>query len=183
MEWWRISFLLWGSLGFSFLGFDLSGGLFNWGGVTVSSFSLLDVLWEDLVVLGSLLLGSLESVDLLSLDELLSSESLLGDESLDLWWLVESLVSLLDFSSDNVLSNIVLLSEGEDLSNVVGSLGAESSWLVTVSNTFDLLIALLDDFELDDGKIWTADAASDWLSLSLTGSSWSVSWSLYFKYN
>jgi hypothetical protein len=59
---------------------------FNWGSVcVVSSLSFLDVLGEDFVVLCLLVLGSLESVDLLSLDELLSSESLLGDESLDLW--------------------------------------------------------------------------------------------------
>lgn len=158
----RISLLLWGGLGLGLgwcgLGGDglgwggFSGGSsLNWSGVTVGSLLLLDVLGEDLVVLSSLLLGLLESVDLLSLDQLLSSESLLSDESLDLWWFVESLVSLLDFSSHNVLSNIVLLSEVEDLSDIVGSLGAESSWLITVSDTLDLLVTLLDNSEGDHG--------------------------------
>ena len=46
--------------------------------------SFLDVLGEDLLVLSSELLGLLVAVDLGSLEESLSSESLLGDESLDL---------------------------------------------------------------------------------------------------
>ena len=121
-----------------------SGGSLGGLGVSVvSCLSLLDVLGEDLVVLGLVFLGLLESVDLLSLDELLSSQSLLGHESLDLGGLVESLVTLLDFSANNVLSNIVLLSEGEDLADVVGTLGSESAGLVSVSNTFDLSITLL----------------------------------------
>lgn len=186
----RISFLLGGLLlglrGFNFLGsISFSGCSFNWGSmtVTVSGFSFLDILGEDFIVLGLLFLGFLESVDLLSLHELLSSDSLFSNESLDLWWFVESLITLLDFSSNNVLSNIVLLSESEDLSNVAGSLGAESSWLVTVGNTFDFLVTLLDDSEGNDSKIWATDATSNRLSLSLTGSSGSVSCCLYFKYN
>jgi hypothetical protein len=149
-------------LGFSSGGSDFSGGGSLGGGVSVMmSLSFLDVLGENLIVLGLLLLGLLEFVELLLLDESLSSESLLGHESLDLGGFVESLVTLLNFSSHDVLSNIVLLSEVEDFSNVVGSLGAESSWLVTISNTFDLLVTLLDDSEGNDGKIWATDAASD----------------------
>ena len=61
---------------FSFL--SLSGS-FNLG------FLLLDVLGEDLVVLGSIFLLFLVVFDLLSLIESLPSESLFSDESLDLW--------------------------------------------------------------------------------------------------
>lgn len=198
----RISLLLWcGNLGNWLWCFNsfLDWGLFCWlGGLSLSGSSsgglwgsmsmrvsslLLDVLGEYFIVLGSLFLCLLESVELLSLDQLLSSDSLLSYESLDLWWFVECLVSLLHFSSHDVLSNIVLLSEVEDLSNIVGSLGAESSWLITISDSFDLSVTLLDDSEGDDGKIWATDATSNWLSLSLSSSSGSVSWCLYFKYN
>ena len=150
-------------------------------GVSVCSLSFLDVLGEDLVVLSLELLWFLEAVDLCSLDKSLPSESLLGNESLDVGWLVESLVSLLDLSSNNVLSNVVLLSESENLADVAGSLGSESSLSSLVGNTFDFSVSLLDDLEWDDSKIGSADAASNWLSLSLAGSSWSVGSGLYLK--
>ncbi len=147
----------------------------------VSGLSLLDVLREDFVILSSEFLGLLEAVNLSSLEECLSSNSLLGDESLDLGGFVESLVTLLDLSSNNVLSHVVGLSESEDLSDVGGSLGSESSGLGVGGHTVDLSLALLDDLEGDDGKIGTADAASDGLSLSLTSSSGSVGCGLYLK--
>lgn len=153
-----------GSLGRGGLGgCSLDGGSLDFGDFSAVSvsLSLLDVLGEDLVVLCLVVLGLLESLGLVSLLEGLSSESLLGDESLDLGGLVESLVALLDFSSDYVLSHIVLLSEGEGLSNGGGSLGAESSGLVTVGHTFDFGVSLLGDSEGNDGEIGATDAASD----------------------
>ena len=120
------------------------------------------------------------SVLLDSLVNRLSSKSLLGDESLDLWSLVEDLVLLAfnllgDGSSDDVLGNIILsLSEDESLSDVLGSLWSESSWSVGVSESSDLSLTLDEDLEGDDGKIRSADASSGGLSLSFTRSSWSV---------
>ena len=122
---------------------------------------LLDVLGEDLIVLGLEFLGLLESLDLGDLEELLSSESLLGDESLDLSGLVEGLVALLDFSSHNVLSHVVGLSESEHLSDVAGSLGTTSAGLGVGGNAIDFSLTLLDDLESNNGKIGTADAATD----------------------
>jgi hypothetical protein len=84
----------------------------------VLGFLLLDVFGEDLVVLDLVFLCLLEASEFVSLVDLLSSDSLLSNESLDLGGLEESLISLLDFSSDDVLSNIISLSEGEDLSDV-----------------------------------------------------------------
>ena len=168
----------WGSSGGSF-------GCFSFGSfsVYVSSFLFLDVFGKNLVILCLVVLGFLESVNLVSLVELLSSDSLFSDESLNLWWFVEGLVSLLDFSSHDILSNIILLSKGEYLSNITGSLGSESSWLLSISDTFDFSISLLGDSECDDGKIWSTDAASNWLSLSLSSSSGSVCCCSYFKIN
>ena len=105
----------------------------------------------------------------------LSSDSLLGDESLNAWRLVEGLVTSLDLSSNDVLSDIILsLSENESLSNVSSSLWSESSWSLDVGKSNNVLISLDENLKGDDGKIWTADASSGGLSLSLTGSSWSV---------
>jgi hypothetical protein len=83
---------------------------FSGGFTDVLSLLLLDVLGENLVVLGSVFSLLLEAFDLASLGENLSSESLLGNESLDLGRLVEGLITLLDFTSNNVLSNVVCLS-------------------------------------------------------------------------
>lgn len=153
------------SRGSSGLGGSSLGGCsldFNGLSSAVSvSLSLLDVLGEDLVVLGLVVLGLLVSGELGSLVNDLSSDSLFSNESLDLGGFVESLVTLLDFSSDYVLSHIVLLSQDEGLSDGRGSLGAESSGLVAIGNTFDFSITLLNDSEGDNGKIGTADAASD----------------------
>ena len=165
-------------------GSSLDGSSLDFSGdfVAVSvSLSLLDVLGEDLVVLGLVVLGLLEAGGLLSLFEGLSPESLFGDESLDLGGLVEGLVALLDFSPDYVLPHIVLLSEGEGLSDGGGSLGAEASGLVAVGHAFDFGVSLLGDAQGDDGEVGATDAASHGLSLSLSRSSRSVSSCLYFK--
>lgn len=140
----------------------------------VHGLSLLDVLGKNLVVLGLEFLGLLEAVDLCALDELLSSQPLLGDESLDVGGLVESLVTLLDFSSHNVLSHVVGLPESEHLSDVAGSLGSESAGLGVGGDSVDFGLTLLDDLEGNNCKIGTADAAADGLSLSLASSSGSV---------
>jgi hypothetical protein len=84
----------------------------------VLGFLLLDVFGEDLVVLDLIFLCLLEAGEFVSLFDFLSSDSLLSNESLDLGGLEESLISLLDFSSDDVLSDIISLSESEDLSDV-----------------------------------------------------------------
>ena len=125
------------------------------------------------------------SVLLDSLVDSLSSESLLGDESLDLWSLVEDLIILAlflpgDGSSDNVLGNIILsLSEDESLSDVLGSLWSESSWSVGVGKSSNLSLTLDEDLKGNNSKIRSTDASSGGLSLSFTGSSWSVESSSY----
>ena len=140
----------------------------------VSNSLFLDILREDLVVLGSGFLFLLVSLLLLFLIDSLSSESLLSNESLNFRGLVESLISLFNFSPHDVLSNIISLSEGEHLSDVVSSLGSKSSWFVTISNSFNLSFSLSCDLEGNDCKIRSADASSYGLSLSLTSSSGSV---------
>ena len=138
------------------------------------SLPFLDVLGEDFIVVGSKFLGLLEALNLALLCKSLSSESLLGNESLDLGALVESLVFLLDLATNNILSHIVLLSEGEDLADVACSLGAEFAWLVVSGNTLDVSITLLHNLEGNNSQIGAANASANGLSLSLTSSSGSV---------
>ena len=174
--------LSWGSLGWGSLGGlgwsswgNWLGWLWGWVSFLGGGLLLLQVFGEEFLVGDVSLLGLDPLLLLDSLVDELSSDSLLGDESLDGWSLEESLVSLLDLSSDDVLSNIILsLSENESLSNVSSSLWSESSWSLGVGEASDVLLSLDENLEGNDGKIWATDASSGGLSLSLSGSSWSV---------
>ena len=161
----------WGSLSWSGLGWgslDWSG--LNWGSSLLLSLIggllLLKVLGEELLISDMSLLRLEPSVLLGSLVDSLSSDSLLGDESLDLWGLVENLIVFAlnlhgDGSSDNVLGDIILsLSEDESLSDVLGSLWSESSWSIGVGESSNLSLTLDEDLKGNDGKIWSADASS-----------------------
>ena len=106
------------------------------------------------------LLVLLPVINLGFLADNLSSESLFGNESLDLWCLVEGLVSLLDFSSNNIFGNIILLSESECCSNVSNSLWSESSWSLSVGKTLVLVFSLNENSKANNSKIWSTDASS-----------------------
>jgi hypothetical protein len=81
---------------------------------------------------------------------------------LNRWGFVVSLVSSFDFSSDNVLSNIILtLSEGESLNDVGNSLWSKSSWSLSIGEASDVLLSLNENLEGDDSKIWATDATSN----------------------
>ena len=125
-----------------------------------SGFLLLEVLGEELLV-GDVSFFTLNpSFLLFSLHDSLSSDSLLGDESLYGWCFVESLVSSLDLSSDNVLGDIVLLSKSECLSDVLGSLWSESSWSGLIGESWNVSLSLDENSKGNNGKIWAADASS-----------------------
>jgi hypothetical protein len=63
---------------------------------------------------------------------------------------------------------ISLFVKSEDLNNVVSPLHTESVGACNVGNTFDFLLALLNNAELDGSDIGTVDASTDGLSLALT---------------
>lgn len=142
-------------------GWLLDGRGLNLVSVVGVGLLLLEELGEDLVVLGFLLLGLLVPVELDSLEHLLPPDALLGDQSLDLGRLVERLVTLLDLSAHDILSNVVLLPEGEDLPYGRGAFGAKSPGLVSVGDALDLLITFLDDSQGDNCQVRSADAAPD----------------------
>ena len=105
--------------------------------------------------------ASLPSVFLDLLVDGLSSDSFLGNESLDLGGFVEGLVSKFDFSSHDVLSDIVLLlSEGEGADDVVGSLGSKSSRSGAVGEAGNFSFSFDENFEGDNSEVGSADASS-----------------------
>jgi len=154
---------------------SMSSFLFVGNFFSVFSGLLLSVFFEDLLVVSLGLSGSFPSGLLVSLVNSLSSESGISDQSLDLGGLgSDGLAFLFDLSSDDESSNVVVLGQSEKLSDLGGSLGAESLGQLVVSQTFNIGFTLLDDGDGNDGKIGTDDAASDGLSLSFTLSSGSV---------
>ena len=147
--------------GCSLLGGGGSGGLLL-GLSGAGSLLLLDVLGDELLVPLGGLLGGLIALKLLSLDELLAAEALLGDQALDLGGLPVSLVTTLDLAASNIAGHVVLLFvEAEHSSDVVLSLLEEAGWDILVGATFDLLVTLLDDLEGDDVEVGAGVATTD----------------------
>lgn len=134
----------------------------------------MQTLSQQVGVLSSSVSLGLGVSDLQSLQVSLSLQSLWSNQSLDLWSLGVLLLTLDNLSSDDVLSNIILLGQTEELSNVVSSLWTQSLWNLGVSQTLKLSITLLDNDKGQNSKILTDNGTSDGLSLSLTVSSWSV---------
>ena len=144
------------------------------GFLLLGSLLLLKIFGEDLLIGLGVFLACLPSSLFISLQDSLSSQSGGSDESLDVWWLVSGLLTNDDFSSDNILSWVILLSEGESLSDAADSLWSKSSWSWCVSESWNFGITLNENLEGNDSEVWSTDASSCWLSLSLSGSSWSV---------
>jgi hypothetical protein len=95
-------------------------------------------------------------------------------KSLDFRRFVEGFIAFLNFTANDVLSNIILLSKSESSTDGVCSLGTESSWSFSISKAGNFSGALNENLERKNGKIRTTDAASNRLSLALTRSSGSV---------
>ena len=141
------------------------------GSGVAGSLLLLDVLRDEFLVLGGFLLGSLEALELLSLDELLAAETLLSDQTLDLGGLVVSLVTTLDLALSNVLAHIILLGvEAEDGGNLVSSLLEETVGHLLVGAASDGLVTHLGNLEGDDSEIGASDATTDGPSSSVASS-------------
>jgi len=80
----------------------------------------------------------------------------------------------LQLSSDDKVSDIVLLVQVEELSDLVGSLGSESSVDNGVGQAGDVVLALSHDNGGEHAQVVVDDATSHRLSLSLTSSTASV---------
>jgi len=103
--------------------------------------------------------------------------ALRGDESLDLGCLGVGFGAFLlgnDLTSDDEFTNIILLAQTKESSDLGGTLGAETLGLDDVRETRNLALALLDDGQSQNGQVLSDDTAADGLPLALTGSSRSV---------
>jgi len=160
-----------------------SSGLLSGSLLSGNAFLGSVVLEEFVVGLGGFARG-FDGVDLVSLEDGLSAESLLGDHSLDLRGLVVSLVTLLDFTVNDIFADVVQFTvESESLDDSVSSLKSESVGTLNIVASSNVFVSLLDDTERNDSKIGSSDASTDGLSLSVTSSSGSESSSLFLEEN
>jgi len=74
-----------------------------------------------------------------------------------------------DLSPDNVLAHIILLAQVEEPPDLRCTLGTEAFGEDVVSEAGDVVVALLDNRERDDGDIRTDDATAHGFALALTG--------------
>jgi hypothetical protein len=160
--------------GFSWSGFSW-GSCWSWLSGFLGGFLFLKIFREEFLISDVSLFVGFPGVNSVSSVENLSSNSLLGDESLNIWGFVESLSILLsNLSSDNVLSDIIGLSKDKSFSNVSGSLWSKSSWSLGIGKSFNFTFSFDENSEGNDRKVSSTDASSARLSLSLSSSSWSV---------
>jgi hypothetical protein len=82
-------------------------------------------------------------------------------------WLRSFFLLAHDLPSDDKLAHIILLLEVEEFADLGGTLGAEAFGENGVGEAGDLLLALLDDDEGEDGNIRADDAPSNGLALAL----------------
>jgi hypothetical protein len=93
---------------------------------------------------------------------LLSANTLLSNESLDLGGFPEGLVATLDGAAVDVFADIVFtLDQGVHLSDVGGSLGSSAIGAVSIGDTVDILLSLLDNSQEDNSQVSTIDATTD----------------------
>jgi len=137
----------------------------------------VNTLGQQLSILVCSILGRLGVSSLQCNAVSLVLHSLGSNESLDLGGLGVWLGALLlghDFTSDDEFANIVLLGQAEESSDLGGTLRAKSLGVDHIGQARDIVVALLDDRESQDGKVLSDDAATNGLALAFTGSSRSV---------
>lgn len=98
-----------------------------------------------------------------------------GDEALDLGSLGVRLATfLLNGTADNSLGNIVFLGKVEELADVAGTLGTKTAGLGDISQTRELLLALLNNNKVENREVHASDATSDRLALAFTSAARTV---------
>merc|ERR1712000_517988 len=125
-----------------------------------------------LVVLGLLGLAALEGSAVTLVLEALGSDQALDLGSLGVGGLALALG--LDLTADDVLADIVILGEAEEPADLGRTLGAEALGVHDVGEAGNVLVALLDDGQGQDGHVHADDAAVDGLALALTGAAGAV---------
>ena len=93
-----------------------------------------------------------------------------GDQALDFRGLAVRLsVFLGDGSRYDVFADVIFFFQVEKFADPVGALGAKTAGLWFISQSWDGLLPLLDDEQVQDGDIWANNAATDTLAFAHTG--------------
>ena len=146
-------------------------------GIGLLNLGLSDALGEDLGILVRLILDLLGLAALKGDAVTLVLEALGSNQALNMRSLGVGLLALalgLDLATDDVLADIVFLAEAEEAADLGRTLGTEALGLDGVGKSRDVLLALLDDRESEDGEIGTNDASADRLALALAGAAGAV---------
>jgi len=136
-----------------------------------------DTLVENGGVFSSGVLGLLSVAALQGDTVALVLQALRGNKTLDLWCLGVWLLTLtlwLNLTTDNELANIIILGETEELSDLRGTLGTKALGVHDISDTGNVVVALLDNGESQHGQIHSYNAATDRLALALTSTARAV---------
>jgi len=101
-----------------------------------------------------------------------------SNETLDLWRFGIRLSTLLlrtrNLPSYNVLPHIILLAQIEELPDLRSPLGAQSLRQHIIRQPRDIVITLLDDYNREDGDVWSNDASTDGFALTFTSAASAV---------
>jgi len=120
---------------------------------------------QKCVVLDLLLFLGLETALLERMQVTATLETLWRHQPLDLWGLEVRpgilLLRALNLPPHNILPDVVLLCQVEEFSDLGRPLRAESLWESDIGQPFDLLLALLDDNEGENGNVWANNAPAD----------------------
>lgn len=71
-------------------------------------------------------------------------------------------------------THIIFLAEAEEAADLGSPLGTEALWVDGIGEAGDVVVALLDDAESEDGEVHGDDAATDALPLALAGAAGAV---------
>merc|ERR1711955_71559 len=99
-----------------------------------------------------------------------------GVTNLNLGGLVFLLLALLQgkWPLDDILADIIVLLQVEELPDLAGSLGSQSSWDGVVSKSGNLVVSLLDNSQVENSQVSINNTSTDRLAPTLTSASCSV---------
>jgi len=147
-------------------------------GLDSSNFGLLlgYTLGKERVVLALLFLLVLKLAALDGTEVTAALQTHGGNKTLDLGslgiWLCTLLLLTDDLSPDHVLPHVVLFRQVEEFPDLRCPLRPQTFWQYCVSQSWDLLLPLLDNDDGQNSDIRTDDASSNTLTFTFAGSSW-----------
>ena len=130
---------------------------------------------NNLLVRSGLLLGAKNTGELFRLAGTLALKHKRSDKTLDLGSLANRNTLLVgECAVDNVLSDIVILCQVEELTDVIRTLGSKATWFVVIGKTWDCLFSKVGHDQVEDGNVLSNNASTNRLALALTSTTLSV---------